>query len=187
MTFKRFILISHRQVVVYPWEYWNNVPSGDENCFGRMSLLMLLTLWDEVLLKWHQLLMMMQNIHFQSNLVWSFSNVVWSLKRCLVNFNLTLFGHFQTLFGHLKCCLMVNFNLTLFGHFQMLFSHFQAWFGHFQEWFVSCAEIISNVHRQPVKWTTPIGFPIFQPYFKIHRITEKKNKKIGITYEYALI
>lgn len=36
-----------------------------------------------------------------------------------------------------------------------------------QDWFTDCAQIISKDFRKPVKWVTPLGFPVLQPYFRL--------------------
>ncbi|CAG0892609.1 unnamed protein product [Cyprideis torosa] len=35
-----------------------------------------------------------------------------------------------------------------------------------QDWLTDCAGAISKIQRQPVQWTTPLGLPVVQPYFK---------------------
>ncbi|CAK9811077.1 DNA-directed RNA polymerase, mitochondrial [Anthophora plagiata] len=35
-----------------------------------------------------------------------------------------------------------------------------------QDWLTACARIISSVCHKNVEWTTPLGFPIIQPYIK---------------------
>lgn len=36
---------------------------------------------------------------------------------------------------------------------------------HEQDWFSECAFLISRVRNNPVKWKTPLGLFVSQPYF----------------------
>ena len=38
-----------------------------------------------------------------------------------------------------------------------------------QDWLTDCAKLISKVYGKPVEWTTPLGFPVIQPYHKLVR------------------
>lgn len=44
-----------------------------------------------------------------------------------------------------------------------------------QLWFNSCAEVISRQLDQPVKWTTPLGFHVVQPYVKMYDTSDIKR------------
>lgn len=35
-----------------------------------------------------------------------------------------------------------------------------------QNWFTDCARLIHRTNNQPLQWTTPLGLPVVQPYFK---------------------
>jgi DNA-directed RNA polymerase len=35
-----------------------------------------------------------------------------------------------------------------------------------QDWFTECAALLSKNLSQPVRWVTPLGFPVTQPYYK---------------------
>lgn len=35
-----------------------------------------------------------------------------------------------------------------------------------QDWLTECASVLSKSLSQPVKWVTPLGFPVTQPYYK---------------------
>jgi len=41
-----------------------------------------------------------------------------------------------------------------------------------QEWLTNCAQIYSNDYNASVEWVTPFGFPVIQPYFKSHKVSE---------------
>ncbi len=44
-----------------------------------------------------------------------------------------------------------------------------------QDWLSQCAYLISYVRKQSIKWETPLGLPIAQPYFKQ---VDNKNKNV---------
>lgn len=52
-----------------------------------------------------------------------------------------------------------------------------------QEWFVECAKVISKDGGDYVKWITPLGLPVVQPYAKQQKIElETGGKAKIITY-----
>lgn len=47
-----------------------------------------------------------------------------------------------------------------------------------QKWLEKSAGLLSGECKQPVMWLTPLGFPVFQPYFR--RAASKKSKPLRI-------
>ncbi len=45
-----------------------------------------------------------------------------------------------------------------------------------QDWLSQCAYLISHVRKQSIKWETPLGLPVAQPYFKQ---VDSKHKTLG--------
>ncbi|XP_022917116.2 DNA-directed RNA polymerase, mitochondrial [Onthophagus taurus] len=41
-----------------------------------------------------------------------------------------------------------------------------------QDWFTECARLISSVCGENVEWTTPLGLPVVQPYFRYKKLTQ---------------
>jgi len=52
-----------------------------------------------------------------------------------------------------------------------------------QDWLVTCADVIARVRHQPVKWVTPLGWPVLQPYFRTNKLGDKKKGDHAVTYE----
>lgn len=49
-----------------------------------------------------------------------------------------------------------------------------------QEWFVACANVISRNGQDYVKWVTPLGLPVVQPYAKQCKVPSKSGEKSRI-------
>ncbi|KAK2167285.1 hypothetical protein LSH36_30g07019 [Paralvinella palmiformis] len=53
---------------------------------------------------------------------------------------------------------------------------------HIQDWLVACAELTSRVCYEPVKWVTPVGWPVLQPYYKVTYMSkpDQPERKIAV-------
>lgn len=50
-----------------------------------------------------------------------------------------------------------------------------------QSWFNACADVISKQLGQPVKWTTPLGFQVVQPYVKF--LVKEEEKQMSFEWK----
>jgi DNA-directed RNA polymerase len=48
-----------------------------------------------------------------------------------------------------------------------------------QDWLSECAYLVSKVNQEPVKWETPLGLEVIQPYFRKHLKKGRRNDIIN--------
>ena len=48
---------------------------------------------------------------------------------------------------------------------------------------MACAELTSRVCYEPVKWVTPVGWPVLQPYYKVTYMSKPDQPERRIAVE----